>query len=66
VKLREEHMVPPQANPSRLSDYVVGIFHTIPSRQGMKKAIKKGLVKVDGEVAQTAWFIRGGEKIAVF
>ena len=52
--------------PTRLSDYVGGVFKTIPSRKGMKKAIDKGLVKVNGTVAGTAKFLNGGEIITLF
>jgi len=66
MQKKETHLVPPQANPVRLSDYVVDIFKTIPSRKGMKKAIEKEVVKVDGKIASTALFIRGGEKIDLY
>ncbi|MGB0523108.1 MAG: RluA family pseudouridine synthase [Flammeovirgaceae bacterium] len=59
----ESHVVPPQEKAIRLSDYVVGIFTAISSRQGMKKAIKKGWVRVNGEVASTARLLTGGEQI---
>ena len=52
--------------PKRLSDYVVGIFTIIPSKKGMKKAIKKGLVKVNGQTGETGLFIRGGELIELY
>lgn len=62
----ESHIASEQENPARLSNYAIGIFSTITSRQGIKKAIKKGLVKVNGEIAQTATFIHGGEEIELY
>ncbi|MEN0051398.1 MAG: RluA family pseudouridine synthase [Bacteroidota bacterium] len=66
MKKRESHIVPTLENPIRLSDYLKGVFKTLPSRKGMKKAIQKGLVKVDSEVATTALFIQGGEEIVLY
>ena len=57
------HIVPSEVSGIRLSDYVIGIFPTIPSRKGMKKAIKKGRVLIDGEVANTGRWIEKGQKI---
>ena len=59
----ESHSVPKQEKPTRLSDYCAAIFRTIPSRKGMKKAIDKGLVRLNGKVANTADFVSGGETI---
>lgn len=39
---------------------------SIPSRAGIKKAIKKKFVFVDGSIAQTATLLHGGEKIELF
>jgi len=60
---KESHTVPKQEKTSRLSDYSVGIFCSIYSRMGMKKAILKGLVLVNGEKGTTGRFIYGGETI---
>lgn len=66
MQKRETHTVPILENPVRLSDYVKDVFKTLPSRKGMKKAIQKGLVKVNGKVASTALFMRGGEEIVLY
>ncbi|MEM9886693.1 MAG: RluA family pseudouridine synthase [Bacteroidota bacterium] len=63
---RESHLVPPRTEAIRLSDYLGGVFQSIPSRKGMKKAIKKQLVFVDGEVASTAKYLYGGETIDLY
>lgn len=62
----EKHFATAQKTPTRLSDYVPGIFTSITSKKGMKKAIEKGLVKVNGTVAYTSTYINGGEVIELF
>ena len=64
--LVESFLVPKQDKKTRLSDFVPGIFITLSSKKGMKKAIDKGLVKINGKVAYTADFIRGGETIELY
>ena len=59
----EIHIVPKQESPKRLSDYAIGIFAGIISKAAVKKAIKKELIEVDGKIASTGLFIKGGEKI---
>lgn len=63
MNVREFHNVPSLNAPVRLSDYVAGVFVSIPARMGMKKAIKKGLVTVDDKPGTTGLYIRGGEII---
>ena len=51
----------------RLSDFFrPGIFKTIPSRKAMKNAIKKGLVKVNGDIGYTGDYIKGGDIIEIY
>jgi 23S rRNA pseudouridine1911/1915/1917 synthase len=66
LKKLETVKVPPGVGEVRLSDYTPGIFKSITSKKGMKKAIEKGYVKVNGEVGRTADYIRGGEIIELF
>ncbi|CAL2110510.1 Ribosomal large subunit pseudouridine synthase D [Tenacibaculum sp. 190130A14a] len=66
VKLIETHIVPKLDSPIRLQEYGVGIFKTLPSKSGFKKAIKKNLVRVNGKIATTALFIKGKETIELF
>ena len=63
MKLKEQHKVPQLKQSIRLQEYGIGIFNTNPTRSGFKKAIKKGLVLVNGKTATTALFINGGELI---
>ncbi|MDB4678200.1 RluA family pseudouridine synthase [bacterium] len=60
VKL-ESHTVVALEGKVRLSDYAGGVFKTIPSRKGMKKAIDKGLVQLNGKTAKTGDFISEGD-----
>jgi len=62
----ESYNVPTLDKVVRLSDFVPGIFKTISSKKGMKNAIKKGLVKINGEIGYTADYIKGGENIELY
>lgn len=48
-----------------MQEYAVNIFRTIQTRSAVKKAIKKELILVDGNVSTTALFVRGGENITL-
>jgi 23S rRNA pseudouridine1911/1915/1917 synthase len=65
LDVKEQHTVPIQPTPVRLSDYAGGIFESLPSRKGMKKAIRKELVQIDGKLAKTGDFLQGGEVITL-
>lgn len=58
MEVLEEHIVPPGVSPVRLSDYLHQVFETLPSRKGGKKAIQRGAVLVDGELATTAIWVK--------
>lgn len=62
----ETHLVPALENQERLSDYAVGIFNSISTRKGIKKAILRGLVTVNGKQGYTADLITGGELIELY
>jgi 23S rRNA pseudouridine1911/1915/1917 synthase len=64
--LRESFVLPPQNGMVRLSDLSPTSFRTIASRKGLKKAIDKGLVFVNGSVGRTGDHIHGGETIECF
>ncbi len=61
----EKHQVPPGTETSRLSDYVAGKFVSISSKKGMKKAISKGLVKVNDQRGTTGKYINAGDIITL-
>lgn len=66
MKIIETHITPTQPKPSRLSDYAVGIFVSVPSKAGIKKAIKKGLVFVNDKRGISGQFITENDKIELF
>ncbi|GAF03038.1 ribosomal large subunit pseudouridine synthase C [Saccharicrinis fermentans DSM 9555 = JCM 21142] len=59
----ESITVPPLPQRLRLSDYAPGIFKNLPSNKATKKAIKKGLVYVNGKQGYTGDFVVGGETL---
>ncbi len=63
VLVIESHIVRELEKSIRLSDYAGGIFKTTSSRKGMKKAIDKGLVHLNGNLAHTGDLLVGGETI---
>jgi len=66
MQLTETHIAIALEKPIRLQEYAVGIFKTIPTKSGIKKAIKKELVFVNRNLASTALYINGGETIELF
>lgn len=66
MTLVEKHIVPPIEKPIRLQEYAVGIFKTLPTKSGIKKAIKKEQILVNQKKTTTALFILGGEIIELF
>ena len=66
MQLLETHIVEVLENKIRFQEYSVGVFNTIPTKSGIKKAIKKELIFIDGVLATTAIYISGGEKIELF
>ncbi|PTX44568.1 tRNA pseudouridine65 synthase/23S rRNA pseudouridine1911/1915/1917 synthase [Christiangramia gaetbulicola] len=63
MKILETHIVPAISEEIRLQEYAVSVFTTIQTRSGLKKAIKKGLLLIDGQKASTADWIKEGQKI---
>ena len=65
MKIQETHIVPAISQKIRLQEYAVSIFNGIPSRSGLKKAIKKGLILINGYKANTGDWIEEGQKIVL-
>lgn len=65
-QLLESVVAPQLTSRERLSDFVAEKFQMIPSRKGMKKAIVKGLVFVNGRRGTTGDWIAGGERIDLY
>lgn len=59
----ESHIVPPDTPQERLSDYAPRVFSAIPSRKGIKKAIKAGAVLIDGRPGNTGDWVLPGQRI---
>lgn len=49
----------------RLQEYGVGIFSAAYTKSALKKVIKKEFVRVNDQIASTATFINGGERITL-
>lgn len=65
MNVLETHIVPAVSEKIRLQEYAVSIFNSIQTRSGIKKAIKKGLILIDGKKAHTADWIKKGQKIEI-
>ncbi|PKQ68983.1 hypothetical protein BZG01_01360 [Labilibaculum manganireducens] len=63
MKVIETHIVPEGIGDIRLQDYAPSVFVSVSSHQGMKKAIKKGMVLVNGVVAKTGLWVESGQRI---
>ena len=66
MQLKETHIVPKLENSIRFQEYAVGIFKIIPTKSGIKKAIKRKLIFINGNLASTSKYISGNEKIELF
>ena len=59
------HTVPAVIQKQRISDYACGIFEQLPSRKGVKKAIKKGAIQLNGQVTETGRWVQSGDVITL-
>mgnify|MGYP002625534343 CR=1 FL=1 len=59
----KSHIVPEGIAPIRLSDYAFLIFGDLSSRKGIKKAIKRGEIRVNGQLAPTGTWVQPGQRI---
>ena len=59
----DTHIVPLIEDTIRFSDYACGLFPQFPSRKSVKKAIKRGDIILNGEVAKTGRYIQEGDVI---
>ena len=66
MQLLETHIALELKGRIRFQEYGVGIFNSVPTKSGLKKAIKNKLVFIDGKLATTAQYICGNEKIELF
>ena len=61
----ETHTVPVLKGRVRISDYAVDIFRSIPTKSGIKKALKKGEIKIGDKLAKSGDWLLGGEVITL-
>ena len=59
----ETHIVSEEETPGRLIDFSIKTFTKIPSRSGIKKAIKRGEIRIDGKEAGEGIWLQSGQKI---
>lgn len=57
------HIVPENTPRCRFSDYACDVFNVIPSRKGIKKAIKNGGFLIDGVTAGTGTWVCPGQVV---
>jgi RluA family pseudouridine synthase len=66
IKIISSHIVPQGNHKIRLQDYVSKIFNLyIPSKTGIKKAIKQGRVLLDGSMGHTGSWVLPGQHLAL-
>lgn len=63
MTILKKHIVPETAEQERFSEYAMRIFTIIPSRNGIKKAIKRGDFLIDGVKAETGTWVKPGQVI---
>jgi len=61
----ETHIVPALLEKQRISDYAVNVFKILPTKSGIKKALKKGEVAIDGRRANSGDWLLGGEQLTL-
>ncbi len=66
MKLIETHIVPAGVSTIRLQEYLVAIFETIPTKSGIKKAIKRGEILLNQQPANTGDWIYPGQIIELY
>lgn len=63
VIILDTHIVPELPENARFVDYGIGLFSGFETRNAVKKAIKKRRFSINGVLAETGTWIRGGERI---
>jgi 23S rRNA pseudouridine1911/1915/1917 synthase len=66
LKCIETIRVPQLETPIRLQDMAAGLFAKKPTKSGVKKAVKKGLVVINEKKAHLGDFLHGGEYIHLY
>jgi 23S rRNA pseudouridine1911/1915/1917 synthase len=66
LKIIETFKVPNLGKKTRLQDLAHGMFQHIPTKSGVKKALKNKLVKINGISVHSGTFLLGGELIELY
>lgn len=66
MNIIESHIVSENQLPVRLLDFCISNFKYINTRAGIKKAIKKNIIKLDEEDARGGEWLKSGQKIDVY
>ncbi|MCB0644354.1 MAG: RluA family pseudouridine synthase [Phaeodactylibacter sp.] len=64
--LLDRHIVPDLPEPVRLSDYACSCFPDVPSRKGIKKAIQRGQLHVNGAPETTGYWVQTGDQLELY
>jgi len=63
MKILSTHIVGTLNYPTRFSDYSIGVFAKFQTKQGTKKAIKKGEIILNKEKTETGRWLKEGDEI---
>ncbi len=61
-----EHFIPKLKEKTRFNSYVKNHFQVLPSNKSIRKAIESGYFKINGRIAETGTWVRGGELIEFY
>lgn len=61
MQIVETHTVPAGAAHTRVENYIHDVFEIFPSRKSARKAIKRGIVRLNGEIPSTGTWIHPGQ-----
>jgi 23S rRNA pseudouridine1911/1915/1917 synthase len=61
----KRHLIPDNISRTRLVDYLIGLFDEYPTRSSIKKAIKRGEIRLNNELTNQAEFITPGQEITL-
>lgn len=61
-----KHLVAHITHPTRLSEYLVGRFQRLPTKSSIKKALRKGLIKVNGQQQTSGYFVQTGDIVEYY
>ncbi|MTI30308.1 RluA family pseudouridine synthase [Xanthovirga aplysinae] len=59
----ETHIVEKTSKAERFLDYTIGLFHQLPSRNSVKKALKRGELLLNGNKGESGKWVMPGDKI---